>query len=244
MLYDGLRDPYGDAPMGGFGDRCAKEHDFTRDAQDAYAKASYERALRAQKEGLFAAEIVGVDVGGKLVAEDEEPSRYKPEKMPALKPAFGKDGTVTAANASKIDDGAAALVLMSAEEAKRRKLDPLATIVADGTFAHAPEWFTTAPAGAIERSLKKAGLTTNDVDLFEINEAFAVVAMVTMKQLGIPHEKVNVWGGAVALGHPIGASGARVLTTLLSQLKHLGKKTGVASLCIGGGEAVSVVVRR
>ncbi len=244
MMHDGLWDPYGNAAMGGFGDLCAKEHGFTREAQDAFAKTSYERAVQAQKEGLFKGEIVGVDVAGKLVFDDEEPGRYKPEKMPTLRPAFGKDGTVTAANASKINDGAAALVLMSADEAKRRKLDPLATIVAESTFAHAPEWFTTAPAGAIERSLKKAGLAIGDVDLFEINEAFAVVTMVAMKELGIPHDKVNVWGGAVALGHPIGASGARLLTTLLSQLKHLGKKTGVASLCIGGGEAVSVVVRR
>jgi acetyl-CoA C-acetyltransferase len=244
MMHDGLWDPYGNAAMGGFGDKCAKEHDFTREAQDAFAKTSYERAIQAQKEGLFKGEIVAVDVGGKPVTDDEEPGRYKPEKMPNLKPAFGKDGTVTAANASKINDGAAALVLMSADEAKRRGLQPLATIIGDGSFAHAPEWFTTAPAGAIDRSLKKAGLAVGDVDLFEINEAFAVVAMVTMKQLGIPHDKVNVWGGAVALGHPIGASGARVLTTLLSQLRHLGKKTGVASLCIGGGEAVSVVVRR
>jgi acetyl-CoA C-acetyltransferase len=248
MINDGLWDPYGNAHMGNFGDACAKEHDFSREAQDAFAKTSYERALAAQKTGCFRGEIVGVAVAeGKdqrVVDTDEEPARHQPDKMGALKPAFAKDGTVTAANASKIDDGAACVVLMSADEAKRRGLTPLCTLVADGTHAKDPSQFTTAPAGAIDKALAKAGLHAPDVDLWEINEAFAVVTMVTMKQLGLAHERVNVWGGAVALGHPIGASGARLLVTLLSQLKHFDKRTGCASLCIGGGEAVAVIVRR
>ncbi|MBI1947131.1 MAG: acetyl-CoA C-acyltransferase [Deltaproteobacteria bacterium] len=248
MIHDGLWDPYGNAHMGNFGDACAREHDFTREAQDAFTKTSYERALAAQKSGWFAGEIVGVEVKeGKdvrIVDTDEEPGRFKPEKIGALKPAFAKDGTITAANASKIDDGAAALVLMSADEAKRRGLVPLCTLVADAQHAKEPAQFTTAPAGAIDKALKKAGLKPGDVDLYEINEAFAVVAMVTMKQLALAHDKVNVWGGAVALGHPIGGSGARIFTTLLSQMKRLDKKLGCASLCIGGGEAVAVVARR
>ena len=248
MISDGLWDPYGNAHMGTFGDACAKEHDFSREAQDAFAKTSYERALAAQKAGLFKGEIIGVEVtegkDKRMVELDEEPGRYKPEKMGALKPAFGKEGSVTAANASKIDDGAAALVLMSADDANRRGLTPLCTLIADGTHAKEPSQFTTAPAGAIEKALKKAGLSANDIDLWEINEAFAVVAMVTMKQLALPHDRVNIWGGAIALGHPIGCSGARLLTTLLSQMKQLDKKTGCASLCIGGGEAVALIVKR
>ena len=181
---------------------------------------------------------------GAVVDVDEEPSKYKPEKMGALKGAFAKDGTVTAANASKINDGAAALVLMSADEAKKRGLTPLCTLVADGTHAKDPAQFTTAPAGAIEKALAKAQLKAGDVDLYEINEAFSVVTMVTMKQLGLAHERVNVWGGAVALGHPIGASGARLLVTLTSQLRTLNKSVGCASLCIGGGEAVALIVKR
>ena len=248
MIHDGLWDPYGNAHMGNFGDSCARENDFSREQQDAFAKASYERALAAQKAGLFKDEIVGVEItegkDKKVVDADEEPGRYKPEKMGALKPAFGKEGTVTAANASKINDGAACVVLMSADLAKKRGLTPLATLVADGTHAKEPAQFTTAPAGAIEKALKKAGKQAGDIDLWEINEAFSVVTMVTMKQLGIAHEKTNVWGGAVALGHPIGASGARLLVTLLSQMKQQNKALGCASLCIGGGEAVALVVKR
>jgi acetyl-CoA C-acetyltransferase len=248
MIHDGLWDPYGNAHMGNFGDSCAKENDFSREAQDAFAKASFERALEAQKNGWFKGELVPVEVkegkGTRLVDSDEGPGKFNPEKMPQLKPAFGKDGTVTAANAASINDGAAALVLMSADEAKRRGLAPLATLIADGTNAKEPSQFTTAPAGAIERALKRAGLGASDVDLYEINEAFAVVTMVTMKQLGLAHERVNIQGGAVSLGHPIGASGARILTTLLHSMKRLGKKTGCASLCIGGGEAVAVIARR
>ncbi len=248
MIHDGLWDPYGNAHMGNFGDQCAKENDFSREAQDNFAKASFERAIAAQKNGWFNDEIVSVEVkdgkATKMIDSDEGPGKYNPEKMSQLKPAFGKDGTVTPANAASINDGAAALVLMSADEAKKRGLTPLCTLLADGTNAKDPAQFTTAPAGSIEKALKKAGKSVADVDLFEINEAFAVVTMVTMKQLGIPHEKTNVVGGAVALGHPIGSSGARILTTLIHQLRRLGGKTGVASLCIGGGEAVAVVVQR
>jgi acetyl-CoA C-acetyltransferase len=248
MIHDGLWDPYGNAHMGNFGDACAKEHDFSREAQDSFAKASFERALAAQKNGWFKDELVAVEVkdgkATKLVDSDEGPAKFNPEKMVQLKPAFGKDGTVTAANAATINDGAAALVLMSADVAKKRGLVPLCTLVADGTHAKAPSQFTTAPAGSIDKALKKAGLGVGDVDLFEINEAFAVVSMVTMKELGIPHDKTNVVGGAVSIGHPIGCSGARILTTLIHQLRRLDKHTGVASLCIGGGEAVAVVVRR
>ncbi len=248
MIHDGLWDPYGNAHMGHFGDACAREHELTREAQDAFAKTSYERAIAAHKAGLFTSELVAVEVvegkNKRSVQTDEEPGRYQPEKIGALRPAFGKDGSVTAANASKIDDGAAALVLMSADEANKRGLLPLCTLLADGTHAQEPSQFTTAPAGAINNALKRAGLSAGDVDLWEINEAFAVVTMVTMKQLALSHDRVNIWGGAVALGHPIGASGARLLTTLLSQMKHLDKRTGCVSLCIGGGEAVAVLVRR
>jgi acetyl-CoA C-acetyltransferase len=248
MIHDGLWDPYGNAHMGNFGDACAKENDFTREAQDNFAKASFERALAAQKNGWFKDEIVAVEVkdgkATKMIDTDEGPGKYNPEKMPQLKPAFGKDGTVTAANAASINDGAAALVLMSADEAKKRGLTPLCTLAADGTNAKEPAQFTTAPAGSISKALKKANKAVADVDLFEINEAFAVVSLVTMKELGIPHDKTNIVGGAVSIGHPIGCSGARILTTLIHQLRRLDKKTGVASLCIGGGEAVAVVVTR
>ncbi len=248
MIHDGLWDPYGNAHMGNFGDLCARENNFSREEQDAFAKESYERAQKAQSEGWLKNEIVPVEVKSRkstvTVEQDEEPANYRPDKMPGLRAAFAKDGTVTAANASKINDGAAALILMSREEAEKRNAPIIGRWVADGTYAHAPEYFTTAPAGAIERNLGKAGLKVSDIDRFEINEAFSVVTMVTMKSLDIPHEKVNVWGGAVALGHPIGCSGARLLLTVLAQLKRDQKKRGLASLCIGGGEAVSVVVER
>jgi acetyl-CoA C-acetyltransferase len=249
MIHDGLWDPYGDSHMGGFGDLCAKEKSFTREDQDAFAKESYERAIKAQKEGWFDDELVKVEIEGRkgkvtVVDTDEEPARYNPEKMPALRAAFGKDGTVTAANASKIDDGAAALVLMSKDEAEKRGCDILATIKSDGTFAQDPEWFTTAPAGAIQRACEKASLAPADVEAYEINEAFAVVTLTTMKDLGLDHATVNMHGGAVSLGHPIGCSGARILVTLLHAMKRHDKKTGCASLCIGGGEAVAVVVER
>ena len=248
MIHDGLWDPYGNAHMGNFGDLCAKENGFTREQQDEFAKASFERAIAAQKGGFFSDEIVAVEVkdgkGTKLIEADEGPGKFNPEKMPQLKASFSKDGTITAANAASINDGAAALVLMSADEAQKRGLKVLATILADGQNAKDPAQFTTAPAGSIEKALKKANLKVEDIDLFEINEAFAVVSMVTMKELGIPHEKTNIVGGAVSIGHPIGASGAPILTTLVHQLARTGKSTGVASLCIGGGEAVSVVIKR
>jgi acetyl-CoA C-acetyltransferase len=249
MIHDGLWDPYGDFHMGNAGDKCAKEYSFTREQQDEFAKESFRRALAAQKEGLFKAEITGVSVPQKkgdalLVTEDEGPPNGKPDKLASLKPAFSKDGTITAANASSINDGASALVLASEEAVKAHKLEPLARIVGYGGAAQAPEWFTTAPAKAIEVTTKKLGLGTKDIDLYEINEAFAVVTMVCNKLCNLDPATVNVRGGAVSLGHPIGASGARILTTLLFAMKDQGKKRGLATLCIGGGEALAVVVER
>jgi len=248
MILDGLWDPYDDQHMGNCGELCAREMDFTREAQDAYSKESYRRALAAQANGEFEAEIAPVTVrtrkGEVVVGEDEEPKRANLEKMSKLRPAFEKDGTITAANASKIDDGASALVLASGETVRERGLTPLARIVGYGGHAQAPEWFTTAPVGAIEAALKRTGLSAEDIDLYEINEAFAVVSMATMKKVGLEHDKVNVRGGAVALGHPIGCSGARILTTLLYAMKDRDAKRGLATLCIGGGEAVAVIVER
>ncbi len=246
MIHDGLWDPYKNWHMGNAGELCARELDFSREAQDAFAKESYRRALAAQERGDFAKEITPVTVKGRkgdvVVSVDEEPKRANLEKMTTLRPAFDKAGTITAANASKINDGASALVLASSEVVEQRKLTPLARVVGYGGHAQAPEWFTTAPIGAIEAALARTKLGKDDIDLYEINEAFAVVAMASMKKLGLEHAKVNVHGGAVALGHPIGASGARILTTLLYAMKDQGKKRGLATLCIGGGEAVAVVV--
>jgi acetyl-CoA C-acetyltransferase len=248
MIHDGLWDPYGDQHMGNCAELCAREKRFSRAAQDDYARASYERARAATESGRAAREIVPVEVQGRkgptLVDRDEEPFKADLAKMPDLKPAFEKDGTVTAANASKIDDGAAALVLATAAEAARRGLRPQARIVAQATFSQAPEWFTTAPVGAIRKALERAGLAVGDVDLFEINEAFAVVALACAADLGIPHEKLNVRGGAVALGHPIGASGARIVVTLLDALEERNLRWGCAGICIGGGEATAIVVER
>ncbi len=249
MIHDGLWDPYGDFHMGTAGEKCAKEHAFTREQQDDFAKESFRRALSAQKEGQFKGEIVSVSVPQKkgdalLVSEDEGPPGGRPEKFPSLKPAFAKDGTITAANASSINDGASALILASEEAVKKHGLEPLGRIVGYGGAAQAPEWFTTAPAKAIESTLKKLGLTTKDIDLYEINEAFAVVALAVSKLCGLDPQTVNVRGGAVALGHPIGASGARILTTLLHTMKDQNKKRGLATLCIGGGEALALVVER
>lgn len=248
MIHDGLWDPYGNAHMGGFGDSCSKELDITRDAQDAFAKESYERARNAQAAGYFKSEIVPVEIKGRkgttVVDEDEEPQFYRPEKMADLRPAFGKEGTVTAANASKIDDGAAALVLMSREEAEKRGCTVLASLVSEGTFAQDPAWFTTAPVGAMKKALDAAQLSAKDVDCYEINEAFAMVALAAIRELGLDRDQVNRWGGAVSLGHPIGCSGARILVTLLSVMEQEDLKTGCASLCIGGGEGVAVVVKR
>ena len=249
MIHDGLWDPYGNFHMGTAGDACAREYKISREAQDAYAKESFRRALAAQKEGLFKAEIAPVAVPQRrgdavLVADDEGPPAGRPDKFSSLKPAFGKDGTITAANASSINDGASALVLASEKAVKEHKLEPLARITGYAGAAQAPEWFTTAPAAAIKTVTDKLGVKPDALDLVEINEAFAVVSMVCADLTGIDPQRVNVRGGAVALGHPIGASGARILTTLLYALKDQNAKRGLATLCIGGGEALAVVVER
>jgi len=249
MIHDGLWDPYGDFHMGNAGDKCAAEYKFSREAQDEFAKESFRRAVAAQKGGLFKGEITPVSVPQKkgdavVVTEDEGPPNGKPEKFASLKPAFSKDGTITAANASSINDGASALVLASEEAVKAHKLTPLARIVGYAGAAQAPEWFTTAPAAAIKNTFEKLKLTSKDVDLYEINEAFAVVAMAVTKLCELDPAAVNVRGGAVALGHPIGASGARIVTTLLAAMKDGNKKRGLATLCIGGGEALALVVER
>jgi acetyl-CoA C-acetyltransferase len=249
MIFDGLWDPYKDYHMGQAGELCAREYGLSREAQDAFARESYTRALSAQKDGLFEAEMVAVEVpqkkGEKLVIKaDEEPSRGDIEKFGKLRPAFAADGTITAANASSINDGAAAVVLASERAVKQHRLEPLARIVGYGSAAQAPEWFTTAPAKAIDLTLKKLDMKASDIDLWEINEAFSCVAMACTKLAGIDPARVNVRGGAVALGHPIGASGARILTTLVHAMRARGDKKGLATLCIGGGEAVAVVVER
>jgi acetyl-CoA C-acetyltransferase len=248
MFLDGLEDAYDHRLMGTYAEDAARHYQFTRAEQDAYATESLARAKRAQDSGAFGSEIVAVKVpikGGEAsVSADEQPRKADPAKIPTLKPAFAKDGTVTAANSSSISDGAAALILASADEAKKRGLKPIARIVAHASNAAEPKWFTTAPVGAIEKVLKAAGWKKEDVDLFEINEAFAVVAMIAMRDLGLPHDKVNVNGGACALGHPIGASGARIIVTLINALEKRGLKRGVAALCIGGGEATAVAVER
>jgi len=247
MFWDGLQSPYDQQMMGVFGEMCADKFEFSRVDQDGFAIESIERAQRAVHEGEFVDEIVPVTVTSRrtehVCNEDEEPHRCNIGKVPTLRPAFKKDGTVTAANASKISDGAAATVLMTADEAGKRGLEPLATVVAHATFAHEPEWFTTAPSTAIAMVVEKAGWTMEDVDLFEINEAFAAVTMAAMADNGLDHDKVNVNGGACALGHPIGASGARILVTLIYALRRRGLKRGVASLCLGGGEAVAIAIK-
>jgi acetyl-CoA C-acetyltransferase len=249
MIKDGLWDAYKDVHMGDCAELCAKEKAITRSDQDAFAAESYRRAQRAQAEGKFKPEIVAVEIPQRkgpptLVADDEEPGKGDPAKLGALRPAFQKDGTVTAGNASSINDGAAALVLAAADTpaARQGKSKPLARVVGFAGHAQAPEWFTTAPAGAITKLLAKVGWKKDDVDLWEINEAFAVVSIANNRMLDLDPGRVNVWGGAVALGHPIGASGARVLVTLLSALRDAGKRRGVASLCIGGGEGIALAV--
>ena len=249
ILRDGLLNAYDSIHMGVSGELCAKEYNYTREAQDAFAKESYLRAQAAQKSGAFDNELTPVEIpqrkGDALVFDtDEEPGRGNFDKMLKLRPAFAKDGTITAANASKINDGAAALVLMREGEAEKRGLKPMARIVAQASAAQAPEWFTTAPVKAINNVLKRAGMTLGEIDLFEINEAFSVVTMVAMDELNIPHTKVNVNGGAVSLGHPIGASGARILTTLLHAMEAREARFGLATLCIGGGEASALIVER
>ncbi len=247
MFLDGLEDAYDKGRlMGVFAEACAGKYSFTREEQDIFAITSLERAQAAITGGKLKAEIAPVTIKGKagdtVIDTDEQPGKAKKDKIPSLKPAFDKNGTVTAANASSISDGAAALVLMRESEAKKRGLKPIAKIVGHTTHAHEPAWFATAPVGAMEKLMKKIGWKVGDVDLFEVNEAFAVVTMAAMKDLNLPHDKVNVHGGACALGHPIGASGARILVTLLSALTQYGKKRGVASLCIGGGEATAMAV--
>ncbi|MEK7232647.1 MAG: thiolase family protein [Elusimicrobiota bacterium] len=236
VLRDGLVDPYDGVHMGDCGELCAKEHGLTREMQDAWAVRSYERAQEAVAKGWFKSEIVAID-GIEL---DEEPGRAKLDKIGKLRPAFQKDGTITAANASKLNDGAAALVLSSAKGASGK--NPLARVVGWATHSQEPKWFTTAPAGAVDKLLKKVGWTVDCVDLFEVNEAFAVVTLAVAKLANLPHEKVNVHGGAVALGHPLGASGARILVTLINALKIRGGKRGIAGICLGGGEAVAIAL--
>ncbi len=246
MALDGLEDAYAHEPMGKFADMAAQKYQFTREAQDAYALETLRRAQKASDSGAFGREITPVTIKtrkGELVIEtDELPRQARPEKIPHLRPAFSSDGTVTAANASGISDGAAAMVLMRESLAKKRGLTPIAKIVATAAHAHEPEWFTTAPVPAMQKVLKKAGWRVEDVDLWEINEAFAVVPMIAMKELGISHDVINVHGGACALGHPIGASGARIMATLMAALEQSGKTKGVASLCIGGGEATAIAL--
>ncbi|PYQ29282.1 MAG: acetyl-CoA C-acetyltransferase [Acidobacteria bacterium] len=247
MIHDGLWDPYGDKHMGNCAELCVKKYEFTREEQDEFTRESYRRAQDATKNGKFKKEIAVVEIeskkGKSAVIDDEEPFAAPLEKMATLKPAFLKEGgTVTAANSSKLNDGAAALVVTSAEYAEKNNLTPIARIVAQSTAAHEPEWFTTAPAKAIDIVLRRANMTVDDIDLFEINEAFAAVAMAAMKDANIPHAKLNVNGGAVALGHPIGASGARILVTLLHAMQDRGAKRGLAAICIGGGEAAAMIV--
>jgi acetyl-CoA C-acetyltransferase len=246
MFYDGLQNPYDGQMMGQFADATASKYQFTRADQDAYAAESVRRAQAACSNGAFSAEITPVTVKGRkgdqLVERDEPPFNCDISKIPNLKPAFSKDGTVTAASSSSIADGAAALVLMSESAARASGAKPLARVVAYASHAHAPEWFTTAPAGAIRRVLELAGWSAADVNLYEINEAFAVVTMAAMRDVGLAHARVNVNGGACALGHPIGATGARIMTTLVHALKTRGLRRGVASLCIGGGEATAIAI--
>ncbi len=248
MIYDGLWDPYKNIHMGNAGDLCARECGIPRERQDEYAIESYQRALNAQKECRLAEEIVPVEIpqrkGDPIIVEnDEEPGRVNLEKLPTLSPAFDKEGTVTAGNASSINDGAAALVVMSAEKAKELGIKPLAHYIAHAQHAQAPEWFTTAPAFAIEKLLQKTGKTVKDIDLFEVNEAFSVVALAVADRVGIPREKLNVNGGAVALGHPIGMTGTRLILTLAYELRRRGGGLGIATPCIGGGEATAVMIQ-
>ena len=246
MAWDGLVNPYDKQPMGNFGELCVEKYGFTREEQDAFASESVRRAQAAVAEGTFKDEIAPVTVSGRkgdvVVDTDEQPGKCDLGKIPTLRPAFKKDGTITAASSSSINDGAAALVLMRADDAKVRGTKALARVVAHATHSQAPEWFTTAPVAAIQKVLEKAGWAVGDVDLFEVNEAFASVAMAPMRELGIARDKLNVHGGACALGHPIGASGARILVTLIHALQRSGGRKGVAALCIGGGEATAVAV--
>ena len=249
LFFDGLEDAYDKGKlMGDFAELCADKYAFTRQQQDAFALTSLQRANRAHENGCFDAEITPIDCAGRhgpvRAARDEQPPKADLDSIPRLRPAFKPDGSVTAANASSISDGAAALILMRQSQAQKHGLTPLARILAHATYAHQPAWFTTAPIGAIEALLHKLDWRVSDVDLFEINEAFAVVTMAAMQTLELAHEKVNVHGGACALGHPIGASGARIIVTLLNALQHYRLHTGIAALCIGGGEATALAIQR
>lgn len=249
MILDGLWDPYNDKHMGNCAETCAREYDFSREEQDDFSKESYRRAREATGGGLFGQEIVPVEVPRRkgdpvVVDRDEEPFRVDLDKMSKLRPAFDREGTVTAANASKINDGAAALVLASAGRAAELGREPLGRIVAHSSHAQDPEWFTTAPVAAVRNVLDRAGLGVDDIDLWEVNEAFAVVALAFLKDLGLSHDAVNVRGGAVALGHPIGASGARIVVTLLHAMEERGARRGCAAICIGGGESTALIVER
>lgn len=246
MQYDGLQDAYQAVAMGNFAESCANKYNFSREDQDAYAIESLRRANAAIDQGLFDNEIAPVTIasrkGETVVSVDEQPGNARPDKIPQLRPAFAKDGTVTAANASSISDGAAALTLMMADEAEAQGLKPIALIHGYDQTAQEPEWFTTAPVSAINKTLARVGWSVDDVDLWEVNEAFAVVAMAALHEIGMPHDRLNVNGGACALGHPIGASGARIIVTLIHALQQRGGKKGIASLCIGGGEATAMAI--
>lgn len=248
VIQDGLWDVYNDLHMGTCGDRCAETCSFSREQQDDFAVASYQRARQAAASGAFEAELIPVEIshrkGTTTVTEDEEPTRFNEEKLRALRPAFGREGTVTAGNASSLNDGAASILVGTPEQLAAQNIAPQARILGCSSAAREPEWFTLAPIGAMQALLQQLGLTVDDIDLFEINEAFSVVTMAAMQELSIPHAKVNVHGGAVALGHPIGASGTRVLVTLLHAMERHGAQRGIASLCIGGGEAVAIAVER
>ena len=243
MIHDGLWDAYNEMHMGSCAELLASKRKYSRKLQDKYAVKSYKKAQNAINEGLFSNEIICVNDEGMMI-NDEEPGRAKFEKIPLIKPAFEKNGTITAANASKLNDGAAALLLASEEKVKKYNIKPIAKIIAHCSFAHDPKWFTTAPSKAIEKVLNISGLSKNDIDIWEINEAFAAVAMAAIEDFNLDETKVNIHGGAVALGHPIGASGARILTTLLNVLKLSDKQFGLATLCIGGGEASAMIVER
>ena len=246
MQYDGLQDAYQGLAMGNFAESCANKYQFSREDQDAYAIESLRRANAAIEQGLFTSEIAPVTIASRkgdiIVDTDEQPGNARPDKIPQLRPAFIKEGTVTAANASSISDGAAALTLMMADEAEAQGLKPIALIHGYDQVAQEPEWFTTAPVTAINNTLQRVGWSVEDVDLWEVNEAFAVVAMAALEEIGMPHERLNVNGGACALGHPIGASGSRIIVTLIHALQQRGGKKGIASLCIGGGEATAMAI--
>ena len=249
LIHDGLWDAYNDTHMGNCAEMLSKERNYSREAQDEFAVTSYKRAQKAQAEGVFDSEIVSVEIPHRkgnpiIVSEDEEPGKARFDKIPTLRPAFEKDGAITAANASKLNDGAAAVLIMSAEKANELGLSPIARIIAQASAAHEPEWFTTAPGKAIGKVLEKANLSENDIDLWEINEAFSVVTMAAIDDFKIDPAKVNIYGGAVAIGHPIGASGARIFTTLMNGMARTETKYGLATLCIGGGEASALIVEK